>query len=219
MNISDEQIAAWLHGELTGEEAASMGKLIAGDPEATRRADRLRLLDEQVRQAIPETPLPKELLSRLGLASTPVTADVVDLGKVRAERSEASQARPRHTARFTSGALRIAAQLLIVIGIGFGAMQWARGPDRPAREANYRTLGDAPSAQSSANLLIMFRDKAGSSEANVLANRVGAELVGGPTAAGAWRFAIDPARRDRVLDELRSMPEVSMAEAIDGGPQ
>jgi hypothetical protein len=42
MNLSDEQIAAWLHDHLDSDEAARVAAQVAADPELTRRADRLR---------------------------------------------------------------------------------------------------------------------------------------------------------------------------------
>ena len=70
MNFYDEQIAAWLHGHLDSDEAARVAAQVAGDPELTPRADRLRRLDELFRQAVPlDEALPDALIARLGLTA------------------------------------------------------------------------------------------------------------------------------------------------------
>jgi hypothetical protein len=216
MTLDDEKISAWLHGALPDGEATWVAAQIAADSDATRRADQLRHLDDLVLQAVPlEDTLPDELMARLGLPVSVEPSNIVDLAEVRAAKSEAATAPPRRTARFGFGNWQIAAQLLIIIGIGFGATQWTGAPPPTAPKAEYRALGDAPSAGDTANALVMVSRETDAAETAALAAKVGARVIGARTEAGAWRFAIHPARRNAVLGHLRSMPEVSMAEPID----
>jgi hypothetical protein len=216
MTLNDEQISEWLHGGLPDEQAARIAAQVANDPDATRRADRLRHLDDLLRQAVPlENTLPDELMARLGLYAPTRISNIVDLAEIRAAKSEAQTIPPRRAARFGYGNWQIAAQFLIVLGVGFGATQWVGAPPPTAPKAEYRALGDAPSAGATANALVMVSGETDATETADLAAKVGARVIGTRTEAGAWRFAIHPTRRDAVLGQLRSLPEVSMAEPIE----
>jgi len=216
--ISDEQIAAWLHGGLETQDAARIEALVAANPALAERAERLRHLDDLVRRSVPlEESLPAELLARLGLpaaAETP-TANVIDFATQRAARAPARLAR---FAMFTGG-WKVAAQVALVIGLGYGAMQVlpSHGPSEP--EAAYRVLGNAPDAASSTNALVMFDAGVKPADARALLGRPGVQVIGDQTSAGAWRLHIEPGRRASVLAELAATPRVRLAEPIEASPQ
>ncbi len=216
MSLTDEQIAAWLHGSLDAEEAARIEAQVAGDPALSARAERLRQMDSLVRQAVPlEEPLPAELLARLGLAA-PAADNVISLALARADRAAANQARQSRFAVLGSGSWRVAAQVVLFLGVGVTAAQWLSVQDRTQPDAAYHALGDTPSGEATANALVMFNPGIDLAEARAIATGSGATVIGTPTSTGAWRLNIDPARRDAVLSELKAMPEVKMAEPIDG---
>jgi len=221
MTVTDDQIAAWLHGAIDGAEAERIEALVASDPHVATRAAQLRRLDELFRQAAPlEEPLPAELMARLGLnVRAADSSNVVELAAARAARVEQAQPAPARVPIFASKAWRIAAQVVIVLGIGVTAGQWILTPQAQAPEASYHALGDTPGAEASANALVMFASTTDTAEAKALTSHAGARIIGTRTEAGAWRIAVDPARRDAVLEQLRSMPQVSMAEPLDGAGQ
>lgn len=234
----DEQLSAWLDGGLDDDGNAKMTDLAARNEDVARRAERLRRMDELVRAAVPEEDtVPAKLLARLGLApqatdSAPQVADsvggpaaeVIDLASARAAReARVAAARP---ARFFGakffGLGRMAAQLLLVIGLGLGGLlAWNTGRDAasPERPAEYRVLGDSSRAAPPANALVRFAPDVDAAAASRLARDAGASLVSAPSAAGTARLAIEPGRRAVVLARLRDTPGVIMAEPLDGGAQ
>ncbi len=218
MTISEDQLSAWLHGSVDPAEAERIAARVANDPELTKRADRLRQLDSLVRSAVPisET-LPPELLVRLGLAAQPPVSNVLNLADARASRS--TMQKPSRIAAFASGGWKVAAQVALIVGIGTAVVQFAGPARQSSPEAAYRALGDGPTAEASANALVMFDADLDEHAVKAVAGRVGAQLIGGETQAGVWRLSIDPAKRDDALSQLRAMPDVRMAEAIDGARQ
>ena len=219
MTVTDDQISAWLHGSASEEEAMEMEALAANVAEVASRVAKLRRMDDLLRQAVPlEESLPPELMARLGLAPAPVS-NVVDLAAARAARVVLAPAAPSRFAVFSNRGWRIAAQLFVVLGIGLAAAQWAHSPAPQSAEATYQALGDAPVSGLSANGLLMFSSDTDAGEAHAIAARAGVQIIGAPTSAGAWKIAVDPARRDAVLKQLRGLPGVTMAEPIDGAGQ
>jgi len=239
MTATDEQITAWLDGALAAEEASLMEALMDGSPVLAARAARLRHIDELVRRTVPlEDSLPAELLARLGLpapaqpdAEPDNRAAVIDLAAARAVRAEARSAHVgwggrRALLRITAftGGWRVAAQLLLVLGLGVSAIHWlnrpASDPGPAPVDPAYHALADAPSlgavANESANAVMLFAEPGDAAGARAIAASVGAQIVGEQTRGGVWRLKIDPAQRDRVLAELRGLPQVRMAEPIEG---
>lgn len=216
MTISDEQIAALCHGELTPEEAARVEALLLGDPIAAARATRLRALDELMRKAVPlDDDLPPALLARLGLAATTEPSNVVDIAEARAAAVVIGHAPVLRPARFGFATRRMAVQFVVMLGVTFGATLYVTAPGVAPPTADYVTLGDAPSGQAPANALVMFAGESTSGKARALAASVGARVIGGPTKSNGWRLAIDPARRDSVLERLRARRDIKLAEPID----
>lgn len=217
----DEQLSAWLDGGLDAEGHAKMADLAARNEDVAARAARLRHMDELVRAAVPEEDeVPAELLARLGLAapapgSAAPAGKVIDLAAARAARSAPAPARRP----WFTGMGRIAAQLVLISGLGLGvmlALGHNRQPASPQASADYRVLGDASRAAPAANALVRFGPGVSAAKASALTREAGASLVGQPSAAGIARIAIDPERRDAVLAKLRATPGVILAEPLDG---
>jgi hypothetical protein len=91
------------------------------------------------------------------------------------------------------------------------------GAPSPVGET-YRALGSAPTA-APGNALVMFRPDARDSDLRAALTKAGARVVDGPTASGAYVLRIAPASRAQVLDGLRAMPQIVLAEPIDPGSQ
>jgi hypothetical protein len=225
MNTGDDKISAWLDGSLDKDGAARMTHLAATDHTVAMRALRLRHLDELVRSAVPaEDTVPQELLERLGLAA-PMQGDdvvqgsgVVDLAEARRAREDASSARQDVVRGKPSALWRMAAQVAIVAGIGVSLAIWKiPGENKDEPRADYRTLSNASvTTVRLTNALIMFAPGTDEGAARAIASAAGAQLLGKPNGAGAWKAAIVPGRRDAVLAALREDGRVTMAEAVDG---
>jgi len=100
------------------------------------------------------------------------------------------------------------AQLAFVVVSGSVLLSLSR-PD-------YHALGSAP-APSTANAIVMFRADATQEDVRDALNLVGASIVGGPTAAGAYLIHVDPAKRQPALMRLQADDEVQLAQPLDGG--
>ena len=146
---------------------------------------------------------------------------VVDLAAARRERTRSAAPAALHR-RWSGPALwRIAAQVLVIGGVGLGAALWLAPDDRQAEPAAaYRTLSNAPRAARFAapaiNAVIVFENGTDPVAARHIAAAAGAQLVGLPNDAGAWKASIAPRRRDTVLEALRQDHRVTMAEPVNG---
>lgn len=207
----DQEIAAWLDGELDKDGANRMARLVAADQDVALRADRIRHLDGLVRQAVPQEEIPAGLLERLGLAETPSSAVVIDLDAARLARAKAEKA-SAGTAR-RAAMYRIAAQVAFVTALGAGVTLWQFSATR--NDAAYHTLSDARRPVP-ANGVVVFTPGTDVAIAKAIAGSAGAALVGTPNEAGAWKIAIPAGRREAVLASLRRDERVALAEAIDG---
>jgi hypothetical protein len=88
---------------------------------------------------------------------------------------------------------------------------------RPAAPpASYQTLA-AATLPAPGNLIVLFRPETTEQEFRKTLDRAGARLVDGPTDAGAYILAVDPARRGATLAALRARPSILLAQPIDGG--
>lgn len=214
---SDEVISAWLDGAADEAQSRDIEAALASDPVFADHVAALAAADDLVRAAYPiDAQVSDELLMRLGLVDpVPVhaaqqSADVIDFSAARARKQ------PAPVRRTWPGNLsRVAAQVALVVGLGGLATGWwmmAPGADSP--DAQYRALGNA-NQDTSANGVVMFRATTSAADAKQLLAKSGAQLVAGPSEAGAWRVAVAPAQRDAVLARLRAMPEVTMAAPID----
>ena len=91
---------------------------------------------------------------------------------------------------------------------------FATTPSQP--EGEYRLLGSKDGAEQG-NAIVLFSPDATERELRDALVRNRARLVDGPTASGAYVVRISEPARDESLDRLRQMPQVILAEAIDGG--
>ncbi len=209
----DERIAAWVDGELDDDGIKAMDQLALNDQPTAARAQRLRQLDDLARAAVPlEETIPDDLLARMGLAEYPAaTAEVIDLGSARAARQAQAVSR---SAPGGYPLRRLAASVALLVGLGFGVLL-VTGRE-PEADGPYRTLSSPAQPGPSANAMIMVAADASRPAIEAAARRAGAEVLGETAETGAIRLAIDPVRRDAVLEELRTVPGVTMAEPLDG---
>ncbi len=216
-NITDEQLAAWLHGSLEGDEALRIEKLVLDRADLAQRVMHLQKLDDIVRQAIPkEETLPDELLARLGITAVPATDNIVDFATARANRAPLAKPQKTYFAAFSAGGWRVAAQLVLVIGLGVGAAQWMFQPKTARDNGNYHVLGETEGNVATPNAMLLFVSDVDPSEAKAIIKQSNGRVIGMPTDAGVWKIYINPAQRDEVLGKLRAKDEVRMAEPVDG---
>ena len=109
--------------------------------------------------------------------------------------------------RWPSLAFGIQAALVLALAVAwFG----------PARLAEYRTLGAAPTG-AAANALVVFRPDATEAEIRQALRACDARLVGGPTVTDAYLLRI-PELGAQALARLRAQPAVARVESLEGEP-
>lgn len=111
--------------------------------------------------------------------------------------------RPRTAAWFLSG------QAVMLVGL-FAILQPSMQPS-----PEYRTLSAAPRA-GIGNAVIVFQPGATEADLRHALTLVGATIVDGPNAAGAYTIRLGPGERAAQLKSLRSQRSVVIAEAVDG---
>lgn len=215
---SAEELSAWLDGELDRAGAQDMAQRVAADEKLAARVRDARNLDDLLRQAIPEEPVPDALLERLGLLDRPASAEVVDMAAAREARARKAAGQPAPLGRpklVGPKWARIAAQVAVVASIGLAVAVW-QGPLLPTQaDAPYRTLSNA-GRTAPANGVIVFAAGTDARTAADIARSSGALLVGEPNAAGAWKLSMPAGQRSAILESLRHDGRVSLAEPIDG---
>jgi hypothetical protein len=80
----------------------------------------------------------------------------------------------------------------------------------------YQTLG-SPGQDATGNVVIVFHPEKTEQDMRDALGRVGAQIVEGPNASGAYVLNVPPAQRRAAIDRLRAMPQVMLAEPIDPG--
>jgi len=111
--------------------------------------------------------------------------------------------RPRTAAWFLSG------QAVMLLAL-FAILQPSMHPS-----PEYRTLSAAPRA-GIGNAVIVFQPTATEADLRHALKLVGATIVDGPNAAGAYTIRLGSGERAAQLKSLRSQKSVVLAEAIDG---
>jgi hypothetical protein len=108
-------------------------------------------------------------------------------------------------------ALAAASQAALVL-LGIGLYDHLRQP----AEGDFHALS-APSAQGAqgGNIIVIFRPDSPEQAFRATIDAVGARLVDGPTAAGAYVLAVPGARREAALATLRKRADVVLAQPID----
>jgi hypothetical protein len=104
----------------------------------------------------------------------------------------------------------LAASQIIVLFLGVGAYDWLRERNR----ADYHGLS-ASSPVRSGNLIVMFQPGITEQQFRAALTGIGARLVDGPTAAGAYVLSVPQNRRDPVLQTLRIRDDVLLAQPLD----
>lgn len=209
----DEELGAWLDGEMDKGGAADMAEIVARDDRVAMRVQRIKRLDDLVRRAVPEEEIPDELLHRLGLSEPAASARIVSLDAARQARTRQSGMTRPVAGRMPL--MRIAAQVTLVVGVGSAAILWQSQMKPGEVDANYRALSDAARPAPS-NGVVIFTAGTDAGTAQAIARSAGARLVGPPNEAGAWKLVAPTGRRDAILAALRKNERVTLAEAIDG---
>jgi anti-sigma-K factor RskA len=109
-------------------------------------------------------------------------------------------------------ALAAASQAALVL-LGIGVYDRLRQP----AEGAYHTLS-APEAKGAqgGNIIVIFRPDSPEQAFRATIDAVGARLVDGPTAAGAYVLAVPDGRREAALAMLRKRADIVLAQPIDG---
>jgi hypothetical protein len=104
-----------------------------------------------------------------------------------------------------------AAALLLI----FGA--FTLRPEVP-RVGTYHALGSAP-VRATGNMIIVFEPETSEVRMRDALRSVGAHVVDGPNASGAYVLQVTDNRRAGAVDQLRAMHEVVLAEPIGGSSE
>lgn len=215
MNPTDEQISAWIDGNLSPDQAQQMAQAIAADSNLKDRIEKMRNIDRLVRMAVPEdTALPPELMERLGLKQFSAKGTVVPF----APRDRVAAASVQIAGRKMPWQSRwkIAAQVALVGFVGLGMALWL-APSAKGPEAEYHALGSKRAPDATApTAIVLFDETVSADEARMAAEAVGGMIAGEQTAAGAWPIAIASDARDEALGKLRLRDDVILAEPVEG---
>ncbi len=108
------------------------------------------------------------------------------------------------------GGWAVAACALIALGV----MAMPHAP-QPA-SAPYHVLG-APHSVTPGNMVVIFRPETSERAIRAELNAVDARIVDGPTGADAYVLQVPAAQRSGALAQLRSRPNIVLAEPVDPG--
>ncbi len=157
MTYTDEQLSAFLDGELSPVEMEAIRNALANNETLADRLAELSAVDSSIRavyDTINDRPIPPEVTALLE-APTADTGTVVSLPPL----DRLKQAAGRH--------LALAASVILAVGIAFGVLLNS-GPQRDSREAIASVLDTRPSGtrqqldgEVSVTPRLTFRDKAG----------------------------------------------------------
>ena len=108
------------------------------------------------------------------------------------------------------GGWAVAACALIAVG----AMALPRASQQASGQ--YHALG-APHSVTPGNMVVIFRPETSERAIRAELNAVGARIVDGPTGADAYVLQVPAAQRSGALAQLRSRPNIVLAEPVDPG--
>jgi hypothetical protein len=153
MKIPDEILSAFLNGELEGPERQRIERAIARDRRVAQRVAKQRALRSRLHAALDDVwhqPCRQPLPAR---RSTPVSAQIIDLARVRAERAQVKRHRrvlksPRFVLA-TGLAIGLAAGMLLARLSGPDALTAYRNGVLTAEGALARALNEQLSGQAS----------------------------------------------------------------------
>jgi hypothetical protein len=200
------ELLPWLaNGTLERDEREAVEAHVAACGECKQELDRCRALGEQVRGVT--------------VAPSPHPAQLQALMR-RIDDSESVRRWPQPFAghpKFVRGALLAqAAVIVVLLGLAFWPARQGAEPQR------YRTLSDAPAALAPmGQIRLVFRSEATEAQMRQLILDVRGEIVGGPSALGAYTVAVPASGPGaepigRVLEHLRADPRVRLAEPVAG---
>lgn len=187
-HLSTEMLLPWYaSGQLDHEDAAAVETHLSTCAECRGALERERRLKTEIGRL----PLNAELDWRERRRPT----------ETRHWQPWAMMTRPAMLAAF------VCAQALLL-----GGAVWLFRPVPP--QFGYHVLG-APAARPNGNLIVIFHPDASERSLRFTLDRAGARLVDGPTVAGAYVLAVEPARRDAALAELRTRPNIVLAQPVE----
>jgi len=157
MKIPDEILSAFLNGELEGPERQRIEMAIARDRRVAQRVAKQRALRSRLHAALDDVwHQPRRHLP--GHTSTPVSAQIIDLARVRAERAQVKRhRRALKSPRFvlaTGLAIGLAAGILLARLSGADALTAYRNGMLTADGALARALNEQLSGEASSNARI-----------------------------------------------------------------
>jgi hypothetical protein len=107
------------------------------------------------------------------------------------------------------GGWAVAACALVAVGVTVLPRQQSSG-------AAYHALG-APHSVTPGNMVVIFRPDTSERAIRAALTSVGARIVDGPTGADAYVLQAPPAQQAQALAQLRSRPNIVLAEPVDPG--
>ena len=107
----------------------------------------------------------------------------------------------------------VAGQLASAAALFFGF--YVALPSEPASQS-YRALGAQPATEPG-NILVIFQTGVSERDMRAALIKTDSRLVDGPNTSGAYVLRVAPGGRAETLRQLRSMPQVMLAEPVDAG--
>ncbi|WP_293905576.1 anti-sigma factor [Phenylobacterium sp.] len=192
-----ELLPWFVTGQLDAVEQASLDVHVAGCAECQAEVRFQRRLEAEVARLPVDV---EEGWSRMRL-------------RLEADQPALEAARPaRASARSAWLGWGIAATMALAAGAV--ALSSMRLPGAPA--AGYHALGAAPVSEAG-NVVVIFRPDTTEAQMRASLRAVGAQLVGGPTAADAYVLRVAPAGRTQALTTLRARSDIVLAQPVDSG--
>jgi len=125
MNRTEEELNAYLDGELNAAEHARLEAALADDPQLQSRLDRLKRIDQNLRSVfgeIDETPVPEAVM-------TTIAASKAEAGSAENDNIVPLQpARQNARRQLPFLPLATAASIAVAVGLGVGVMMMGNGP-------------------------------------------------------------------------------------------
>ena len=154
---------------------------------------------------------------RAGLRTLPAT-QAADWAALRDRALESRPEEPKTgwwpSRRLSTRIGLIAASQAAILLLGIGAYERLR----PAPQGDYHALSAPQPGPRAGNIIVIFRPDSREQGLRATLGAVGARLVDGPTAAGAYVLTVPQDRRDAALAMLRDRPDIVLAQPIDAGP-
>jgi anti-sigma factor RsiW len=204
---ADEALPWYVNGTLEGPERAAIERHLRECARCRREVELLQQLHAACRDDSTErdaTPSFRKLKARIGLGREP---------GVPGSRWSSLRHSWQRVPAWAQWA--IAVQFAAIVGL---AVVMAAFDDEAG--ATYRTFGSGDVRPSrSAGVVVRFAPATPEAELRRVLRAVGARVVGGPTAAGAYVLEVPSGQRAAALAALRGEPSVSLAEPLTVQPE